>query len=141
MAYKRTPRLPAVRRRKYTKKAATRRKTHRGTVRRKVRKTTTRKRTSRPRVGRKIKGGMVRSKRTGRMVRRISVKRPGSLRALGYGMRNSAASRHAALNRAVKKYGRASVRRKIGALRAWNAHRPTLRRIADSDFAYLGRMK
>ena len=69
---------------------------------------------------------------------RIYIRKPGAMKAVGYGMRNSAASRHAAIRKAIKKYGYASTMGKISVLYIYNKNKhPSLARIAKSDVNYL----
>ena len=48
----------------------------------------------------------------------------GTLTDLGYKTTSSAASRHAALDKAVRKYGKGTVVKKLNAVSILNKHRP-----------------
>lgn len=67
----------------------------------------------------------------------IQINHPGSLRSCGYASKDSAEDRHAALNRAVKRFGLGETIKKINALVVLNKSRPNLHRIYKSDLSYL----
>lgn len=77
-------------------------------------------------------GGMTRRKV------RIPIKKTGDLVNLGYSMTKKARSRHGALKKAVKKFGRATVSRKLNALAVFNKRRhPLTARKVRSDRKYV----
>ena len=68
---------------------------------------------------------------------RIPVKKNGDLTKLGYSMTKKARSRHSAIKKAVKKFGRATVSRKLNALAIFNRRRhPATARKARADRKY-----
>jgi len=68
---------------------------------------------------------------------RIPIKHTGDLVNLGYSMTKKARSRHGALKKAVKKFGRATVSRKLNALAIFNKRRhPATARKARADRKY-----
>lgn len=72
---------------------------------------------------------------------RIGPLRKGTLRQFGYGLYESAAVRHAALVKGVKKLGYATIIRKLNAIAVLNKNRaPAATRVYRSDMAYLRRM-
>jgi hypothetical protein len=81
----------------------------------------------------RIRGG----RKTRRKVR-IPVKHTGDLVKLGYSMTKKARTRHGALKKAVKKFGRATVSRKLNALAIFNKRRhPMTARKARADRKYV----
>ena len=92
-------------------------------------------------VPRSIKGrtGDLKARFGGRHTRkvRIPMKHTGDLVNLGYSMTKKARSRHGALKKAVKKFGRATVSRKLNALAVFNKRRhPATARKARADRKY-----
>jgi len=80
-----------------------------------------------------LRGG----RRTRRKVR-IPIKHTGDLTKLGYSMTKKARTRHGALKKAVKKFGRATVSRKLNALAIFNKRRhPATARKAKMDRKYV----
>uniref|UniRef100_A0A6C0HM65 Uncharacterized protein n=1 Tax=viral metagenome TaxID=1070528 RepID=A0A6C0HM65_9ZZZZ len=78
--------------------------------------------------------------RGGRKTRkvRIPIKRTGDLVNLGYSLSKKARSRHSSLKKAVKKFGRATVSRKLNALAVFNKRRhPVTSRKAKMDRKYV----
>ena len=68
---------------------------------------------------------------------RIPMKKNGDLVNLGYSMTKKARTRHGALKKAVKKFGRATVSRKLNALAIFNKRRhPATARKARADRKY-----
>lgn len=68
---------------------------------------------------------------------RIPIKKNGDLTNLGYSMTKKARTRHGALKKAVKKFGRATVSRKLNALAVLNKRRhPATARKARADRKY-----
>jgi len=65
----------------------------------------------------------------------------GSLTSLGYGIRESSATRHAALKKALKKYGYSSLIKKLNVLVVYNknAH-PDIAQTAHSDMMYVAKL-
>jgi hypothetical protein len=62
----------------------------------------------------------------------------GSLTQFGYSMKSKSRSRHTALNKAVKKFGAASVSRKLNVLAIYNKNTsPKTARTARSDRKYV----
>lgn len=81
-------------------------------------------------------GKMLRGGRRTRKVR-IPIKHTGDLTNLGYSMTKKARTRHGALKKAVKKFGRATVSRKLNALAIFNKRRhPATARKARADRKY-----
>lgn len=81
-------------------------------------------------------GIMLRGGRKTRKVR-IPIKKNGDLTNLGYSMTKKARSRHSSLKKAVKKFGRATVSRKLNALAIFNRRRhPATARKARADRKY-----
>ena len=77
-----------------------------------------------------------RRRRTHRKVR-IPIKKNGDLTNLGYSLSKKPRSRHSSLKRAVKKFGRATVSRKLNALAVLNKRRhPATARKARADRKY-----
>jgi hypothetical protein len=69
---------------------------------------------------------------------RIPVKNTGDLVKLGYSLSKKARTRHGALKKAVKKFGRATVSRKLNALAVFNKRRhPLTARKVRSDRKYV----
>jgi hypothetical protein len=69
---------------------------------------------------------------------RIPIKHTGDLVNLGYSMTKKTRSRHGALKKAVKKFGRATVSRKLNALAVFNKRRhPLTARKARADRKYV----
>lgn len=82
-------------------------------------------------------GKMLRGGRKTRKVR-IPVKHSGDLTNLGYSMSKKSRTRHGALKKAVKKFGRATVSRKLNALAIFNKRRhPATARKAKMDRKYV----
>lgn len=68
---------------------------------------------------------------------RIPIKKNGDLTNLGYSMTKKARSRHSAIKKAVKRFGRATVSRKLNALAVLNKRRhPATARKARADRKY-----
>jgi hypothetical protein len=68
---------------------------------------------------------------------RIPIKKNGDLTNLGYSMTKKARSRHSSIKKAVKKFGRATVSRKLNALAVLNKRRrPATARKARADRKY-----
>jgi len=63
---------------------------------------------------------------------RVGIRHPGSLTSLGYHIMDPAVKKHAALNRAVGKYGR-----KLGELYRLDYNRPALRSKVVEDIRYV----
>jgi len=81
-------------------------------------------------------GKMLRGGRKTRKVR-IPVKHTGDLTNLGYSLSKKSRTRHGALKKAVKKFGRATVSRKLNALAVFNKRRhPATARKARADRKY-----
>lgn len=75
-------------------------------------------------------------RRTTRKVR-IPIKKNGDLTNLGYSLSKKSRTRHGALKKAVKKFGRATVSRKLNALAVLNKRRhPATARKARADRKY-----
>ena len=88
----------------------------------------------RPKPGSQVKPG---GRRRTRKVR-IPIKHTGDLVKLGYSMTKKAHTRHGALKKAVKKFGRATVSRKLNALAIFNKRRhPVTARKARADRKYV----
>jgi len=84
-------------------------------------------------AGKTLRGG----RRTRRKVR-IPIKHTGDLTNLGYSLSKKSRTRHGALKKAVKKFGRATVSRKLNALAIFNKRRhPTTARKAKMDRKYV----
>lgn len=83
----------------------------------------------------RIRGGRKTRRRKSKV--RIPIKHTGDLVNLGYSMTKKARSRHGALKKAVKKFGRATVSRKLNALAIFNKRRhPATARKARADRKY-----
>jgi hypothetical protein len=68
---------------------------------------------------------------------RIPMKKNGDLVKLGYSLSKTARSRHGAIKKAVKKFGRVTVSRKLNALAVFNKRRhPMTARKARADRKY-----
>jgi hypothetical protein len=68
---------------------------------------------------------------------RIPIKKNGDLTNLGYSLSKKARSRHSAIKKAVKTFGRATVSRKLNALAVLNKRRhPATARKARADRKY-----
>jgi hypothetical protein len=81
-------------------------------------------------------GKMLRGGRKTRKVR-IPIKHSGDLTNLGYSLSKKSRTRHGALKKAVKKFGRATVSRKLNALAVFNKRRhPATARKARADRKY-----
>ena len=81
-------------------------------------------------------GKMLRGGRKTRKVR-IPIKKNGDLTNLGYSLSKKSRSRHSSLKKAVKKFGRATVSRKLNALAVLNKRRhPATARKARADRKY-----
>lgn len=81
-------------------------------------------------------GLMLRGGRKTRKVR-IPVKKNGDLTNLGYSLSKKSRSRHSSIKKAVKKFGRATVSRKLNALAIFNKRRhPATARKARADRKY-----
>ena len=86
--------------------------------------------------GKMLKEGGRRTRRKSKV--RIPIKHTGDLKNLGYSMSKKARSRHGALKKAVKKFGRATVSRKLNALAIFNKRRhPLTARKAKMDRKYV----
>jgi hypothetical protein len=84
-------------------------------------------------AGKMLRGG----RRTRRKVR-IPIKKNGDLTNLGYSLSKKSRTRHGALKKAVKKFGRATVSRKLNALAVLNKRRhPATARKAKMDRKYV----
>lgn len=82
-------------------------------------------------------GKMLRGGRRTRKVR-IPIKHTGDLTNLGYSLSKKSRTRHGALKKAVKKFGRATVSRKLNALAIFNKRRhPATARKAKMDRKYV----
>jgi hypothetical protein len=68
---------------------------------------------------------------------RVGIRHPGSLTSLGYHIMDPAVKKHAALNRAVGKYGRKETLRKLGELYRLDYNRPALRSKVVEDIRYV----
>jgi hypothetical protein len=80
---------------------------------------------------------MLRGGRRTRKVR-IPIKKNGDLTNLGYSLSKKSRTRHGALKKAVKKFGRATVSRKLNALAIFNKRRhPGTARKAKMDRKYV----
>ena len=93
-------------------------------------------------VPRSIKGwtGDLKARFGGRRTRkvRIPIKHTGDLSNLGYSLSKKARTRHGALKKAVKKFGRATVSRNLNALAVFNKRRhPLTARKARADRKYV----
>ena len=85
-------------------------------------------------AGKMLRGGGRR--RTTRKVR-IPVKHSGDLTNLGYSLSKKSRTRHGAIKKAVKRFGRATVSRKLNALAIFNKRRhPATARKARADRKY-----
>jgi hypothetical protein len=81
---------------------------------------------------------MLRGGRKTRRKVRIPVKHSGDLVNLGYSLSKKSRTRHGALKKAVKKFGRATVSRKLNALAVFNKRRhPATARKAKMDRKYV----
>ena len=67
----------------------------------------------------------------------VGIRHPGSLTGLGYRIWESEARKHAALNRAVRKYGRKETLRKLGELYRLDYNRPALRSRIVEDIRFV----
>ena len=84
-------------------------------------------------AGLMLRGGR---RRTTRKVR-IPIKKNGDLTNLGYSLSKKSRSRHSSIKKAVKKFGRATVSRKLNALAIFNKRRyPATARKARADRKY-----
>ena len=84
-------------------------------------------------AGKMLRGGR---RRTTRKVR-IPIKKNGDLTNLGYSLSKKSRSRHSSIKKAVKKFGRATVSRKLNALAVLNKRRhPATARKARADRKY-----
>lgn len=83
-------------------------------------------------------GKMLNGGRRGTLKVRIPIKNTGDLANLGYSMSKKARTRHGALKKAVKKFGRTTVSRKLNALAVFNKRRhPVTARKARADRKYV----
>ena len=74
----------------------------------------------------------------GRRTRTIGPLRRGDLTSLGYSVAAKTKTRRAAINRAIKKYGKTSTLRKLNAVAVYTRRtRPTLSRIFKADVRYV----
>jgi hypothetical protein len=84
-------------------------------------------------AGKMLRGA---GRKTRRKVR-IPIKKNGDLTNLGYSLSKKSRTRHGALKKAVKKFGRATVSRKLNALAIFNKRRhPATARKARADRKY-----
>ena len=67
----------------------------------------------------------------------VGIRHPGSLTGLGYHISAPVQQKHAALNRAVQKYGMKEVLRKLGELYRLDYNRPQMREQIVSDIRYV----
>ena len=67
----------------------------------------------------------------------IGIKNPGSLTKYGYRINNSLSSNKIALNKAIKKYGRTEVLRKLAELYRLDYNRPKLRSRISEQIRYV----
>ena len=67
----------------------------------------------------------------------VGIRLPGSLTDLGYHIGEPEARKHAALNRAVQKYGRKETLRKLGELYRLDYNRPALKTRIVDDIRYV----
>ena len=67
----------------------------------------------------------------------VGIRHPGSLTGLGYHISTPTQEKHAALNRAVQKYGMKEVLRKLGELYRLDYNRPQMREQIVSDIRYV----
>jgi hypothetical protein len=67
----------------------------------------------------------------------VGIRHPGSLTGLGYHISAPTWEKHAALNRAVQKYGMKEVLRKLGELYRLDYNRPQMREQIVSDIRYV----
>ena len=71
----------------------------------------------------------------------VGIKHPGSLTSLGYHINEQEKRKHAALDRAVGKYGRKETLRKLGELYRLDYNRPELRDEISRDIRYVAGAK
>lgn len=69
-------------------------------------------------------------------MQRVGIRHPGSLTSLGYHVNEDPAKKHAALDKAVAKYGRKETLRKLGELYRLDYNRPALRAKIVGDIRY-----
>ncbi len=67
----------------------------------------------------------------------VGIRHPGSLTDLGYHIAEPEARKHAALNRAVQKYGKKETLRKLGELYRLDYNRPELKEKIVRDIQYV----
>ena len=67
----------------------------------------------------------------------VGIINPGSLEKFGYHINGPVASKHAALNAAIKEYGRTGTLRKLGELYRLDYNRPDLRARIVEDIKYV----
>jgi len=67
----------------------------------------------------------------------VGIRHPGSLTSLGYHVMEPAGQKHAALDKAVGKYGRKETLRKLGELYRLDYNRPALRSKVVDDIRYV----
>lgn len=70
-------------------------------------------------------------------IKRIGIRHPGSLTSLGYRVNEGPAKKHAALDKAVSKYGRKETLRKLGELYRLDYNRPALKSKIVQDIRFV----
>ena len=71
----------------------------------------------------------------------VEIRHPGTLKSCGYSTNDSSSTRHEALKKAIKKYGKDEVIRKVNALVVLNKGRPELHKKYAMDLEYVMRRK